>query len=79
MEQEEKAFKQFDLLKIGQSLDVHNFASRDPDSFIIYAKNYIDKFQSLEFSNDYKIITKIETSQQAFDRLNSRLEIWKKN
>lgn len=63
----EQAYKVFDYLKEDQSINILKFAKNDPKAFIQYAKDYIDDFGSLVFSDDMAIVTKcksrIEVSQ----------------
>jgi hypothetical protein len=48
----------FDQMQPGQTITIAN--AKDPDGLITAGKSYIDQGGNLEFSNDWKIIKKIE-------------------
>ena len=64
----DKAFSEFNALKIGQAINIKKFAQRDPVAFKNYAIEYIDLYGALEFSNDYSIVTKCESFSQIAQR-----------
>jgi len=64
MNQKEKSFKVFDELKLGQVVVIETYATRDPESFIQYAKDYIDEGSGLIFSDDYSSIRKCESAEE---------------
>lgn len=67
----EQAFATFDSLKLGQSIIIQKFAKRDPVAFKNYAIDYINEYGSLEFNNDYSIVTKCNS----FSEISQRTEI----
>lgn len=67
-----KAFAIFDQLLISQSIVIRDFAKNDPEAFTQYAKDYIDRGGGLQFSNDYSVITKIQSYRELMDFLESR-------
>lgn len=64
MDQKQKAFKIFDDLEKGQVIVIETYATRDPESFTRYAKEYIDSGGGLIFSNDYTSIRKCESAEE---------------